>query len=122
VHGLAVWFDVLFEGQQQKVFLSTSPTEPLTHWYQVRCLLTTPLFVKQGYLLKGTVELLANKRQSYDVTIELCIDGHGDQIISSNNTYDLKNPYFRYSGAPGYTPGAHSSSPSEIWWNTLGER
>jgi histone-arginine methyltransferase CARM1 len=34
----------------------------LTHWYQVRCLLETPIFVKQGQLLTGTVLLLANKR------------------------------------------------------------
>jgi type I protein arginine methyltransferase len=60
-HGLAFWFDVLFDGSQP-IWLSTSPTEPLTHWYQVRCLLTTPLFVKQGQVLKGMVELIANKR------------------------------------------------------------
>lgn len=35
VHGLAFWFDVAFFGSQQAVWLSTSPTQPLTHWYQV---------------------------------------------------------------------------------------
>jgi type I protein arginine methyltransferase len=60
-HGLAFWFDVLFDGSKP-IWLSTSPTEPLTHWYQVRCLLTTPLFVKQGQVLKGTVEWIANER------------------------------------------------------------
>lgn len=35
VHGLAFWFDVSFEGSDQPVWLSTAPTEPLTHWYQV---------------------------------------------------------------------------------------
>ena len=62
VHGLAFWFDVAFFGTSSNVWLSTAPTEPLTHWYQVRCLLETPLFVKQGQLLTGTVLLLANKR------------------------------------------------------------
>lgn len=36
VHGLAFWFDVCFEGSVTPVWLSTSPTEPLTHWYQVK--------------------------------------------------------------------------------------
>lgn len=35
VHGLAFWFDVAFEGSTSPVWLSTAPTEPLTHWYQV---------------------------------------------------------------------------------------
>jgi histone-arginine methyltransferase CARM1 len=35
VHGLAFWFDVAFLGSASEVWLSTSPTEPLTHWYQV---------------------------------------------------------------------------------------
>lgn len=37
VHGLAFWFDVAFFGSRQTVWLSTSPTQPLTHWYQVSC-------------------------------------------------------------------------------------
>ena len=46
VHGLAFWFDVAFVGSKQTVWLSTAPTEALTHWYQVRCLLKCPIFVK----------------------------------------------------------------------------
>ncbi|XP_046519647.1 histone-arginine methyltransferase CARM1-like isoform X5 [Equus quagga] len=44
------------------VWLSTAPTEPLTHWYQVRCLLQTPLFAKEGETLSGKVLFVANKR------------------------------------------------------------
>lgn len=61
-HGLAFWFDVEFCGTSSSVWLSTSPTEPLTHWYQVRCLLQNPLFIKQGQILKGKVLLVANRR------------------------------------------------------------
>nr|CAD7459332.1 unnamed protein product [Timema tahoe] len=117
VHGLAFWFDVAFGGSVQTVWLSTAPTEPLTHWYQVRCLLETPIFVKTGQVLKGSVVLLANKRQSYDVTIDLFVEGTNTR---STNTLDLKNPYFRYSGqAAAPPPGMNYSSPSEAYWNQL---
>lgn len=115
-HGLAFWFDVLFAGSSEHVWLSTSPTEPLTHWYQVRCLLETPIFAKQGQTLVGRVLLLANKRQSYDVTMELSLEG---TTITSSNTLDLKNPYFRYTGAPSVPPpGVNTTSPSEKYWQS----
>ncbi|XP_023015616.1 arginine methyltransferase 4 isoform X1 [Leptinotarsa decemlineata] len=116
-HGLAFWFDVAFTGSQQTIWLSTAPTEPLTHWYQVRCLLEQPLLLKQGQVLTGRVLLLANKRQSYDVTIELNVEG---TTQTSKNTLDLKNPYFRYTGAPVQPPpGVANVSPSESYWSQL---
>uniref|UniRef100_A0A672MBH8 type I protein arginine methyltransferase n=1 Tax=Sinocyclocheilus grahami TaxID=75366 RepID=A0A672MBH8_SINGR len=62
IHGLAFWFDVAFVGSRMTVWLSTAPNEPLTQWYQVRCLLQTPLFAKMGQTLSGRVQLIANKR------------------------------------------------------------
>lgn len=116
-HGLAFWFDVLFAGNTHQIWLSTSPIEPLTHWYQVRCLLETPIFCKQGQFLNGRVLLLANKRQSYDVTMEMSLEGTN---ISSSNTLDLKNPYFRYTGAPAAPPpGVNTTSPSENYWHAM---
>ncbi|XP_063703470.1 histone-arginine methyltransferase CARMER-like isoform X2 [Culicoides brevitarsis] len=116
-HGLAFWFDVEFGGSQSSVWLSTAPTEPLTHWYQVRCLLQTPILVKQGQILTGYVTLTANKRQSYDVAIHLKLEGTN---IESSNTLDLKNPYFRYTGAAvPVPPGSNTTSPSENYWNQL---
>ncbi|CAN0127534.1 unnamed protein product [Lampetra planeri] len=118
VHGLAFWFDVAFIGSMVTVWLSTSPTEPLTHWYQVRCLLQTPLFAKEGDTLSGTVVLSANKRQSYDIEIEATMDQTGSR---SRNLLDLKNPFFRYTGAaPSPPPGSQYTSPSENLWNSTG--
>ncbi|CAL8110241.1 unnamed protein product [Orchesella dallaii] len=127
IHGLAFWFDVAFEGSQQTVWLSTAPTEPLTHWYQVRCLIDTPMIVKQNQIIYGNVKLSANKRQSYDVQIHLSnapmsftddfVAECGSKRILASNNLDLKNPYFRYTGQPPQPPpGHHTSAPSDSIW------
>uniref|UniRef100_A0A673JMZ3 Histone-arginine methyltransferase CARM1 n=1 Tax=Sinocyclocheilus rhinocerous TaxID=307959 RepID=A0A673JMZ3_9TELE len=92
IHGLAFWFDVAFVGSRMTVWLSTAPNEPLTQWYQVRCLLQTPLFAKMGQTLSGRVHLIANKRQSYDIHITAVVDQSG---FKSGNSLDLKNLFFR---------------------------
>jgi len=117
VHGLAFWFDCGFLGSDYSVWLSTAPTEPLTHWYQVRCLVQTPVLVKQGQILTGKVKLTSNARQSYDVDIELNIPGTPNKSV---NTLDLKNPFFRYTGAaPAAPPGTNQSSATDSYWNSL---
>jgi len=117
VHGLAFWFDVSFDGTSAQVWLSTSPTQPLTHWYQVRCLFIKPLTVNQGQTINGHATLKANRKQSYDVEIYLEIDGTN---VSVENTLDLKNPYFRYPNAPlQVPPGQFHESPTEQYWSGL---
>ena len=117
VHGLAFWFDVAFIGTGATVWLSTAPTEALTHWYQVRCLLTNPILIKQGQVLTGRVLMVANMKQSYDVTIECKIMGTSTK---SHNTLDLKNPCFRYTGVqPQPPPGENAASPSESYWTQM---
>ncbi|VDK42148.1 unnamed protein product [Anisakis simplex] len=109
VHGLAFWFDVAFIGGVATIWLSTAPTEPLTHWYQVRCLFDKPVMVFVGQTVKGTVNMIANERQSYDVEVSAEI---GDVRVS--NTVDLKNPLFRYNGSAVLIPAGFSNeSPSD---------
>uniref|UniRef100_H2N2E6 type I protein arginine methyltransferase n=1 Tax=Oryzias latipes TaxID=8090 RepID=H2N2E6_ORYLA len=92
VHGLAFWFDLAFVGSRSTVWLSTAPSEPLTRWSQVRCLLQTPLFTKLGQTLSGTALLTSNSRYSYDIQITATVDQSG---FRSGNTLDLKNSFFQ---------------------------
>uniref|UniRef100_A0A0N5ASE9 type I protein arginine methyltransferase n=1 Tax=Syphacia muris TaxID=451379 RepID=A0A0N5ASE9_9BILA len=110
VHGIAFWFDVAFVGSTETIWLSTAPTEPLTHWYQVRCLFDRPLMAYSGQIVKGTIKLVANERQSYDVDIAAEVNG---QVASSS--LDLKNPLFRYTGAAVVPPPGNAvESPADV--------
>lgn len=83
----------------------------------MRCLLQNPIYVREGQMITGQALLVANKRQSYDVTIRMSIEGTN---TTSSNTLDLKNPYFRYTGAPTQPPhGTSTQSPSEAYWSHL---
>jgi histone-arginine methyltransferase CARM1 len=48
-----------------QVWLSTAPTQPLTHWYQVRCLFMKPLTVNQGKTIKGHAILHSNRKLDF---------------------------------------------------------
>jgi histone-arginine methyltransferase CARM1 len=74
-HGLALWFDVLFDGSAVKAVLSTAPTEPATHWYQCRLLLREPLAVNARQRITGTLRMEANTRYSYNLTLTMAIGG-----------------------------------------------
>ncbi|KAF5836189.1 S-adenosyl-L-methionine-dependent methyltransferase [Dunaliella salina] len=62
VHGLACWFDVLFPGTNNPVWLTTAPGQPTTHWFQLRCLMKAPIYVPgPGHRLQGSLHLKAHK-------------------------------------------------------------
>lgn len=69
LHGLAVWFDCRFPGSTRQIVLSTSPSEPLTHWYQVRMMLRAPIAVGAGHAIVGKLRFVANEARGYNVTI-----------------------------------------------------
>eukprot|EP00931_Biecheleriopsis_adriatica_P007493 TRINITY_DN108773_c0_g1_i1.p1 TRINITY_DN108773_c0_g1~~TRINITY_DN108773_c0_g1_i1.p1 ORF type:complete len:556 (+),score=90.97 TRINITY_DN108773_c0_g1_i1:42-1709(+) len=101
VHGLATWFDVDLGGSQTPVILSTAPTQPGTHWYQVRLLLRSVLHVKKGDILKGELDMRGNNRQSYDCRVSMRL---GPDTVESF-VLDLKEPEYRYFTSPNcYRP------------------
>lgn len=109
IHGIAGWFDAIFEGTDSVVTLSTAPWQPGTHWYQIRFLLETPLAVNAGQNLVGTVKMDANNLQSYYVKVHMTIDG--TNIVSEAKCVDLKDPEYRFYSSPNtYVPPGTASA------------
>lgn len=109
VHGLACWFDVLFDGSTVPRWLSTAPGLPTTHWYQLRCVLSQPLYVMAGQEITGQLHLIAHSAQSYTMHLTLSAKTwgpgakQGEVLQTSSCKLDLKEPYYRMSQPQPYT-------------------
>ncbi|ONK61593.1 uncharacterized protein A4U43_C08F31580 [Asparagus officinalis] len=108
VHGLACWFDVLFDGSSVQRWLTTAPGSPTTHWYQLRCVLSQPLYVMAGQEITGNLRLVAHSSQSYTIylTMSAKMWGPGAEqggiLQTSTGKLDLKEPYYRLSQPQPY--------------------
>ncbi|KAK4745602.1 hypothetical protein SAY87_011914 [Trapa incisa] len=109
VHGLACWFDVLFNGSTVQRWLTTAPGAPTTHWYQLRCVLSQPLYVMAGQDITGQLHMIAHNAQSYTIHLTLSTKmwGAGAEqgriLQTSSGKFDLKEPYYRMSQSQPYT-------------------
>ncbi|GJY18710.1 probable histone-arginine methyltransferase 1.3, partial [Tanacetum coccineum] len=71
IHGLACWFDVLFNGSTVQRWLTTAPGAPTTHWYQLRCVLSQPIYVMPGQEITGHLHMIAHSAQSYTINLTM---------------------------------------------------
>lgn len=110
VHGLAFWFDVLFDGTREPVYLSTSPMAPVTHWYQTRCVFSKPVLLTPDNGLVCNVVMRANDLQSYDISIERVQSSVQGALL---DTYNLKEPYFRAFVNPSTFAGGSTGQQLE---------
>jgi protein arginine N-methyltransferase 3 len=84
---LVVWFDVLFQHKSSKpIVLTTSPTSPsvpLTHWFQTVFYLHEHLSLQPGDMVVGSIQALRDKKcdRSYDVKLTYGIKGSEDVYI-----------------------------------------
>ncbi|KAL1198933.1 putative histone-arginine methyltransferase 1.4 [Cardamine amara subsp. amara] len=103
VHGLACWFDVLFDGSTVQRWFTTGPGAPTTHWYQIRCVLSQPIHVMAGQEITGRLHLVAHSAQSYTINLTLSAKmwgpgaNQGGILQTSSCKLDLKEPYYRMS-------------------------
>ncbi|KAJ8539807.1 hypothetical protein K7X08_014059 [Anisodus acutangulus] len=112
IHGLACWFDVLFNGSTVQRWLTTAPGAPTTHWYQLRCVLPQPLYVMPGQEITGRLHLVAHKAQSYTIYLTLSALV-GDMLQTSSVKLDLKEPYYRMSQPQAYS-SAQDQQPNQL--------
>ena len=52
-------------------WLTTAPGAPTTHWYQLRCVLSQPLYVMAGQEITGQLRMVAHNAQSYTIYLTL---------------------------------------------------
>lgn len=110
VHGLACWFDVLFNGSSVQRWLTTAPGSPTTHWYQMRCVLSQPIYVMAGQEITGRLHMVAHSSQSYTIYLTMSVKSWGagaDQggiLQTSTGKLELKEPYYRLSQPQPYIP------------------
>ncbi|XP_020220631.1 probable histone-arginine methyltransferase 1.3 [Cajanus cajan] len=119
LHGLACWFDVLFNGSTARRWLTTAPGSPTTHWYQLRCVLTQPIYVVAGQEITGRMHLIAHTAQSYTIYLTLSAKmwgpgaEQGEILQTSYCKLDLKEPYYRMSQPQAY-PLTQDQQPQSL--------
>lgn len=101
IHGVAGWFDILFNPSEQQgnsVTLSTSPFTDITHWYQTKFLFLVPLPVKAQQTIKGWMRCIANSSRSYTIYIELVIQNE-EELSDPNLLFSTElNSEFKRRG------------------------
>ncbi|CAI5743954.1 unnamed protein product [Peronospora destructor] len=107
MHGLGCWFTVDFLGSDARVVLSTAPQDTGTHWYQCRLLLSTVVAVNALQSVTGNLHFVANKKFSYDIDLEVHLDG---TFIVSRNHIRLHDQMYHYLFSPGAASAGTNAS------------
>ncbi|KAJ4834064.1 putative histone-arginine methyltransferase 1.3 [Turnera subulata] len=90
-------------------WLTTAPGAPTTHWYQLRCVLSQPLYVMAGQEITGRLRMVAHNAQSYTIYLTLSVKmwgpgaEQGGILQTESCKLDLKEPYYRMSQPQAYT-------------------
>eukprot|EP00924_Labyrinthula_sp_SR-Ha-C_P000767 maker-scaffold_7-snap-gene-3.61-mRNA-1 protein AED:0.01 eAED:0.01 QI:86/1/1/1/1/0.75/4/356/385 len=96
IHGLCLWFDTDFVGDDEIITLSTSPSLATTHWYQTRFMLQEPIAVNCGDKLNCKLVFKANDKFSYDVLLELFLYKGTKFEIRRTNFIRLQDQNFNF--------------------------
>uniref|UniRef100_M8BQ22 type I protein arginine methyltransferase n=1 Tax=Aegilops tauschii TaxID=37682 RepID=M8BQ22_AEGTA len=106
VHGLACWFDVLFNG--------SSVFNPFIHFPGIKNL---PLYVMAGQEITGRLHLVAHSAQSYTIYLTMSAKmwgvgaDPGGILQTSTAKLELKEPYYRLSQPQAYMPQDQQQLP-----------
>ena len=94
----------------------------MTHWYQVRCLLRSPLALGVGHVLTGSLLFEANESRGYNIHMTLVNANTGVQHTNTVVTQCALH-HFQYTtqqSVPSYNyatqqpaPTAYAASPAQ---------
>ena len=104
------------------VLLSTAPHAHNTHWYQCRFMLPSPIAVNATQRVTGKLKFTVNERSSYNVEMELRLDGASPPVVS-RNVVDLADPFYHYLQTPAasYLDHDHAQQgAAEAQWGDAG--
>jgi len=90
-HALVVSFDMEFSKTHKKIFFSTAPTAPYTHWKQTVFYLNDVLSVKKGEELRGEFSCKPNAKNPRDLDIQIHLEFRGQyEAIDVTHKYFLR--------------------------------
>jgi len=78
MHALVCYFNIEFSKCHKRVWFSTAPESPYTHWKQTVFYLEDYLACKKGELVTGTFKMKPNTRNVRDLDFEVSIDFEGE--------------------------------------------
>jgi type I protein arginine methyltransferase len=113
LHGIAGWFDVLFDGTSHKITLSTGPYTAGTHWYQCRFLLPDPLAVNRGQEVAGEMVFVANDKYSYNISLSISIVGVAG--VDKSTDVSLADQYYAYYSGTEAGDAAAKPAVASSW-------
>jgi hypothetical protein len=71
VHGFVSWFDCDFSHGQKTICLSTSPYKKQTHWKQTVFYLDSPIEVKGGDVIKGSINVCKATENTRELNVRI---------------------------------------------------
>jgi protein arginine N-methyltransferase 1 len=92
VHGLVLYFDVVFTKSHKQYGFSTAPEEPYTHWKQTTLYLQEPLTVVNGEKINFTLSCSHNGVNPRELDLNLSYEFHGrfQNITRNGDQYTLR--------------------------------
>jgi len=85
LNGFAVWFDVLFEGTNATLRLTTAPESTTTHWKQTLLYIADPVKkILQDTIITGTISYSPNKENKRYIDIDLSYKVQDNELKTYN--------------------------------------
>lgn len=91
IQALVTYFTVEFSKCHKRVWLSTSPDSPYTHWKQTVFYLESYMTCRRDEIINGTFRVRPNPRNSRDLDFEIAVNFQGEYSnLDETNSYRMR--------------------------------